>query len=298
MIWYTLRSAWRDWRRNPSITFINLTGLALGLAGCLLVTAYVLDELDYDHFHARASRIVLLQQFDNTPGSGGKFAPDMKARFAQVEQTVRLSKANLLMTTPALARYEPQVFFADSSLFSVFSFKLTLGDPKTALREQYGVVLSETMARQYFPNQNPLGKTLRCGPKTTLHVTGVMAQAPANTHLRPDFLVSYGNANELLGRDVEAALLVEILELDDAGAYLAPGQWMQAALSDSASPRWAPRAPRRRMRRASGTSRSGRRPFHRRSPPRLRRASARRDQQPEPAERERRGDAHHHELHE
>ena len=202
MIWYTLRSAWRDWRRNPSITFINLTGLALGLAGCLLVTAYVLDELDYDYFHANASRIVLLQQFDNTPGSGGKFAPDLKARFAQVEQSVRLSKANLLMTTPALARYEPQVFFADSSLFSVFSFKLTLGDPKTALREQYGVVLSDEIARQYFPNQNPLGKTLRCGPKTTLHVTGVMAQAPANTHLRPDFLVSYGNANELLGRDV------------------------------------------------------------------------------------------------
>ncbi|CCG98231.1 protein of unknown function DUF214 [Fibrella aestuarina BUZ 2] len=202
MIWFTLRSVWRSWRTQLSITMINLIGLALGLAGCLLVTAYVLDEIDYDRFHTNANRIVLLQQFDNAPSSGGQFATDLKSRFATIEQAVRLTRANLLMTTPALARYEPQVFFADSSLFGVFSYRLAVGNPNTALREQYGVVLSDAMARHYFPNQNPLGQLIKCGPKATLHVTGVLAPTPANTHLRPDFLVNYANANELLGFDV------------------------------------------------------------------------------------------------
>jgi putative ABC transport system permease protein len=203
MLFFTLRSIWRGWRAHLSPTLINLTGLALGLAGCLLVTAYVLDELDYDRYHTNADRLVLLQQFESTPTSGGKFATDLKARFAPVEQAVRLTRANLLMASQAFSRYEPNVFFADSSLFSVFSFRLTAGDPRTALRERDGVVLSAELAGQYFPGQNPLGQTLRCGPKATpLHVTGVLAPTPSNTHLRPDLLIGYARANDLVGYDV------------------------------------------------------------------------------------------------
>ncbi len=197
-----LRSAWRNWRTNRTLTVINLTGLALGLAGCMLVTAYVLDELDYDQFHTNANRMVLFQQFENSPASGGQFAADLKARFAQIEQTTRLTRANLLLTSPALARHEPAVYFADSTLFQVFSFRLAAGNPQTALREQDGVVISDKMARAYFPNQNPLGQPLRCGPKTMLRVVGILAPVPANSHLRPDFLLPYSQANVLVGYDV------------------------------------------------------------------------------------------------
>ncbi|HEV7347758.1 ABC transporter permease [Telluribacter sp.] len=198
----TLRNLWR----NPLYSGLNVVGLTLGLTCGLLMTAYVLDELNYDRFHTNADRIVLLQQFEESGVSGGQLATDFKERFAQVEQVVRLKQAAPLLTSPNLSSYEENFFFADSSAFEVFTLPLIQGDPKTALVERYGVVLSETMAQKYFPKQNPLGQTLRYDNKHTLRVTGVMRELPGNSHHKIHFLANYANANELLGWDVTTNL--------------------------------------------------------------------------------------------
>ena len=197
-----LKIAWRNALRNKVSTLINLVGLTLGLACCLLITAYVLDDVSYDRFHQNADRIVLFQQFEGSASSGGKFATDLKSRFAQVTNTVRLTRIKPLLSTRQTAAYEPAFWLADSSFFNVFTLPLAQGNPKTALTEQYGVVLSAAMARKYFANGNPMGQSLRVNNKVTLHVTGVLRDIPANSHLQPDFLANYANANELAGYDV------------------------------------------------------------------------------------------------
>ena len=213
--------AWRNARRNRVPALVNVAGLTLGLTCCLLITAYVLDELSYDRFHEHADRIVLLQQFEGSPGSGGKLAADFKQRFSQVENTVRLLRTQPLVGSRTTSAYEENVVFADSSAFSVFTLPLTLGNPKTALTERYGVVLTERMADKYFPKQNPLGQPLRYNNKQTLHVTGVLRDLPSHSHQKIDFLVNYANANELLGYDVTTNLWG-----GNAWTYLllAPGQ--------------------------------------------------------------------------
>ena len=131
-----LKIAWRNARKNKVSTFVNIVGLTLGLTCCMLITAYVLDEFSYDHFHKNADQIVLFQQFEGTPGSGGKFATDLKSRFAPVTNTARLTRIKPLIAHRQTAGYESQFWFADSSVFNVFTLPLVQGNPRTALTER------------------------------------------------------------------------------------------------------------------------------------------------------------------
>ncbi len=201
-----LKITLRNLFRHKLYSVINLVGLTLGLTCGLLITAYVLDELTYDRFHQNADRIVLLQQFGNSATSGGKLGTDVKQQFAQVEQMVRLKQARPLITYQTVSAYEDNFFFADSTAFDVFTFPLVQGNPRTALTERYGVVISEAMAQKYFPGQNPLGQLIRYDTRHTLHVTGVMRNLPGNSHQHIDFLANYANANELVGYDVTTNL--------------------------------------------------------------------------------------------
>ncbi|MBO0935831.1 ABC transporter permease [Fibrella sp. HMF5335] len=194
--------AWRKAKNHSLATLINVVGLTVGLTCCVLITAYVLDDLAYDRFHKQADRIVLFQQFENSPTSGGKFATDLKNRFTAIKDAVRLTKVKPLVSRQQTAFYESNFWFADSSVFGVFTLPLLEGNERTALAEQYGVVLSETMARKYFGSTNIIGQQLRYNNKTNLHVTGVFQDLPPNSHLKVDFLASYANANELVGNDV------------------------------------------------------------------------------------------------
>ncbi|GAB3314533.1 hypothetical protein GCM10027299_02750 [Larkinella ripae] len=197
-----LKIAWRHAVTHKVTTLINVAGLTLGLTCCFLISAYVWDELAYDRFHQRADRIVLFQQNANSPASGGQFATDLKNRFSQVDEAVRLTRLNPLVTSQQAAFYEPNFWLADSRIFKVFTLPLSKGSPTTALIERYSVVISQTMARKYFGQTNPLGRFLRFNNKVTLHVTGVLGDLPAASHLKIDFLVPYANANELAGYDV------------------------------------------------------------------------------------------------
>jgi len=197
-----LKIALRLFRKQRSYALLNLAGLSLGLTCCLLIALYVQDELGYDRFHPQADRIVLLQQFEGNPSSGGKFATDLKSRFAAVANAVRINQLTALLATPRSSHYESQFFLVDSTVFDVFSVPLLQGNPATALAVRDGLVLSEKAARKYFPNQNPIGQRLRLNNKRDLLVTGVMRDWPGNSHWRPDFLASYARANEFVGYDV------------------------------------------------------------------------------------------------
>ena len=202
MIFTYFKIAVRNLFNNRLYSFINLAGLTIGLVCCLLITLYVQQELQYDRFNANADRIVLLTQFENSPGSGGKLADDMKARFSQVEKAVRLKNTNPLIRFEPTAAYEQNFYFADSTVFSIFSFPLIKGNISNALKEAYGVVISEAMAMKYFGGKDPIGQELTYNNKFRLHVTGIMKNLPATAHLKIDFLANYSNASELLGYDV------------------------------------------------------------------------------------------------
>ena len=198
-----LKSAARNLFKNRLYSLINLSGLMIGFVCVLLISLYVREELSYDRFNTRAGRIYLVQQFENYWGSGGRLVTDLRARFPQVQKTARLKNTNPLIKVGETAYYEPNFYFADSSIFEVFTFPLLKGNAGNALSTHNGVVISEKMALKYFPGVNPIGKEINYEGKYSLQVTGVMRNLPANSQHKIDFLASYAGASQILGWDID-----------------------------------------------------------------------------------------------
>ena len=191
--------ALRNLKKHKGYTFINITGLAVGLACCLLIVLFVRDELSYDRYHDNADQIyritldaLLGEQAINGPISPAPMAQALVNDFPEVVQATRF----FTFRNKPLVRYqdnqfvEERFFYGDSTFFEVFTFPLLLGDPETALVEPNTVVLTESMALKYFGQQDPLGQTLRLNERTDYEVTGVMADVPTNSHFHFDFLGS------------------------------------------------------------------------------------------------------------
>lgn len=182
----------RNLRRHPGYTFINVLGLAMGVAACLLIGLWVQDELSYDRFHENADRTYrVLREFDipdlrstieYTPSA---LAPTVVDNVAAIEMAVRVSQASPVVQRGTKQFVEPNFIRADDGFFDLFSFEMVRGDE--ALDRPGTLVLSEAMATKYFPEGDPVGQTLRVGDDD-LEVTGVMANVPANSHLQFDFV--------------------------------------------------------------------------------------------------------------
>jgi putative ABC transport system permease protein len=195
-----LKIALRTLRKHVGFTAINVFGLAIGLACCLLLILYVLNELSFDRFHAHADRIYRVNTDIKFGSNDMRFAvspdpvgPTLLKDYPQVENFVRLHQRGTWLvrrvgTTNNLR--EENITFADSTLFDVFSFPLVSGDPKTALTEPNTVVISETAARRHFGTQNPLGQSLVFDNKRTFKVTGVMRDLPLNSHFQTHFFLA------------------------------------------------------------------------------------------------------------
>jgi putative ABC transport system permease protein len=200
-----IKIAWRNLLRNKVFSFINITGLALGMATCLLIGLYVYHELSYDRFHAKADRIVRVTFRANMNGNKINEAHVMPPTaqsllhdYPEVLEATRLRHAGELLLKKGndLVR-ENAVAFADANFFDVFSFPLVNGNPKTALLRPNTVVITEKMARKYFGDANPIGKTLSPkGSKQALQITGVMADFPDNSHVHFDFLMAMAGLDE------------------------------------------------------------------------------------------------------
>jgi putative ABC transport system permease protein len=198
-----LKIAWRTLRKQQGFSFINIFGLAVGLACCMLIMLYVLDELSYDRYNEKADRIYRVQSDIKFGGNDMHFAvspdpigPTLKKDYPQVEQFVRLHHRgtwSVKRTGEPTNLREDNITFADSTLFDVFTLPLISGNPKRALAEPNSVVISESAAKRHFGAQNPMGQPLIFDNNRTFKVTGVMRDMPTNSHFRSDFFISMLN---------------------------------------------------------------------------------------------------------
>ncbi|MFB3133108.1 MAG: ABC transporter permease, partial [Rhodothermales bacterium] len=189
-----LTVAWRHLRSGKAATFINVAGLALGMASCLLILLYVQDELRYDRFHEKSDRIFRLTQRD-VAVTPAPLAPALAEAYPSVEDYVHVmpSLGDVLIKDTGQNRYyEKRFYWADSTLFDVFSFPLLQGDPRHALAQSGSLVITEAIAQKYFGAADPMGQTLifDIGIEVELQITGVMQNPPHHSHFRPDFLAS------------------------------------------------------------------------------------------------------------
>ena len=204
MIKNYLKIAFRNLWSNKGFSAINIAGLAIGLATCLLMLFYVTDELSYDKFNEKANRIY---RVDGDIKFGGNHfvlavAPDpmglaLKKDFPQVEQYVRFrGYGGMLVKKGTQNINEERVIYADSTLFDVFTLPMIQGDPKTALAEPNSVVITETTARKYFNSTDVVGKSLVVNDTTNFKVTGVIKNIPSQSHFNFDFFVSLSSNDE------------------------------------------------------------------------------------------------------
>ena len=199
MIANYLKVAIRNLLRNKLFSTINILGLAIGMACCMLILLYVQDELSYDRHHKNADRIFRLADEVRVSGKTHRVAvtpfqmgPALVQDYPMVVDAVRFFRdigEKTLVETGEEYFYEPGVMFTDSNVFRVFDFPLNNGDPKTALREPYSIVLSAAMAQKYFGDDDPMGRPLSVDRKL-YKVTGILEEPTYNTHLQFDFLAT------------------------------------------------------------------------------------------------------------
>jgi putative ABC transport system permease protein len=189
----------RNFRRQKAYSLINITGLAIGMACCILILSYVHSELSYDKYHTNADRIYRLIVKGSISGREVNFAstnnppgPYFVQEYPEVENAVRFRRRyRTVVKVEDRTFIERGIFWADASVFDVFSFPLVRGDSSTALKNPYTAVITESTALKYFGNDDPIGKTLRFDDQADYTVTGVMKDVPANSHFTFDMLLSF-----------------------------------------------------------------------------------------------------------
>lgn len=208
MIKNYLLVAFRNISKNKAFSFINVFGLAVGMAACLLILQYVVFELSYDNFHTKKDRIYRVTQdrFNNgklsTQWAGGAFAPGnaFKANFPEVEDFVKVVGNGEILAVYKDQKIKLQkTYFAGKSFFNIFSYPLISGDPKTVLQDVNSAVITETAAKKLFGTENAVGKTFTFNDNNPLKVSGVMKDFPENTHLKADMLISYSTLMKYVG---------------------------------------------------------------------------------------------------
>ena len=200
-----LKSTLRSIKRHKGYAFINIAGLAIGMACCILILMYITTELRYDRYHENADRIFRLGLDANmggttvvTPISNVPSAPTLIQGYPEVLNAVRIRTVS-----KRAMQYEDKIFFensilyVDSAVFQVFTFPMIKGDPTTALKPAYSIVLTEETARRYFGNKNPMGKILKYNNQYDFTVTGVIENVPHNSHFTFDMLCSYETLYDL-----------------------------------------------------------------------------------------------------
>ena len=194
-----IKIAIRNLWRHKVFSLINILGLAVGMTACFLIFLYVSFELSYDSFHSKADRIFRVVADIKTPtevinASGPSWAvpANAKSEFPEIESFVRISGGdNVLVRKGNIKFQEENTMWADSSFFKIFDFKLLKGDPETALRDPSSIVFTETTAKKYFGNADPMGQTLLLtGDALPAKVTGVMKDIPENSQIKGDMILS------------------------------------------------------------------------------------------------------------
>ena len=212
-----LKISWRNLIQNKVYSFINITGLAIGLAACMLIVLYVGHEYSYDRFHKNAERIFsvkskiklgndslyLTQLPYTTPVELQQTEPSVEA-FLRVRQEREAIIQN--NQEPSLKFAENKFFFADANFFTFFSFKLQRGNKDQVLQNPFSVVISQNIAKKYFGEKDPVGKTIRYNNTYDFIVTGVAGKIPSNSSIEFDFITSISSLYSIAAKDSGQAM--------------------------------------------------------------------------------------------
>jgi putative ABC transport system permease protein len=210
MIEHYIKTSFRNFRRYKGYTLINISGLAIGIATCLIIFTYLSFELSYDKFNKDYDDVYRVfvkgrfsQDFFDAAVSMPALEPQLKMDFPEVKAATRVDKymKDALIAHEDKKFYEEGLYFVDSAFFEVFSFDMISGNPQTALQEINSVVLTETLAKKYFADEDPFGKMLRLNDQVNLKVTGVIRDIPANSHMKFTMLGSNSTVDGRLNRD-------------------------------------------------------------------------------------------------
>ncbi|MFO7671499.1 MAG: FtsX-like permease family protein [Bacteroidales bacterium] len=196
-----IRVTIRSISRNKAFNAINIAGLAIGLASAIFIILYIVSETSYDKFHERSADIYRLYLEGKMAGeeftgawNSPIFGPTFHEEIPEIENYCRFwTQNNLLMwVDPANKYLENNMLYVDSSFFEIFSLNLLEGNPSTCLDEPNTIVLAKSKVNQYFPEGDPIGKSIAMNDDSTLfRVTGVVEDAPRTSHFYYDFLISY-----------------------------------------------------------------------------------------------------------
>jgi putative ABC transport system permease protein len=207
--------ALRNLFRNRISSLVNILGLAIGMAAFILIIQYVRFELSYDNFHEKQNVIYRIQQdrYDkgkiSTQWAAGCSAVGqaLYENFEEVENFTRFQRINGVFTYGNKKFREEEIYLADTSFFEIFSFRMLSGDPGTALFNPMEMVVSQSTARKYFGDQDPIGESLRFNGGPEFKITGVFENIPGNSHLKPEIIVSWATLVQFQGPELNTAWL-------------------------------------------------------------------------------------------
>ncbi|MFK5857138.1 MAG: ABC transporter permease, partial [Bacteroidota bacterium] len=204
MLKVILKSALRNLMKNKFYSMINIVGLAIGITACILIMLYVQSELSYDTFHEKADRIyrvnltgVFNDDDFNHPITSAPLAKAMQNEIPEIEEAVRLTFAEPVIRHNEDVFNEKKWCFADANFFKIFSTTFIKGNPENALSQPNSVVLTESTAKRYFGEDNPIGQSITWESNRDYKVTGVIKDYPENSHIKFNFLAS------IKGQDID-----------------------------------------------------------------------------------------------
>ncbi|HEY0245719.1 MAG TPA: ABC transporter permease, partial [Mucilaginibacter sp.] len=204
MIKNYIKTAFRTLTKNKGFTAINVLGLALGLATCMLIVFYVADELSYDRFNVNADRIFRVNNDIKFGGNENSYAQSpapmaatLKSDFPEVEQVVRFrGQGGYKVKKGSQNIQEHRVIYTDPSVFSVFTLPMISGNPNKALTETHSVVITERIAQKYFNTTQAVGRVLIFNDSVLYKITGVIKNIPAQSHFNFDFFIAMTGLKE------------------------------------------------------------------------------------------------------
>jgi putative ABC transport system permease protein len=197
------KTAFRNLRKHKLYSAINIFGLTVGLAACLLIGVYINHELNYDKFNVNADRIVRAtmeyknsETVNKTATTGTKPGPQFKRTFPSIQEYARTFITHRVIKNGDKVFDEPDVLYADQPFFKIFSFPIIEGNAATALDAPDKIVVTKSMAKKYFGNDDPINKTLSIGDKD-FRVSAVCEDVPQNSQIKFDCATQFSNLNNV-----------------------------------------------------------------------------------------------------
>jgi len=207
-----LKTALRNIKRNALFSFIAILGLAIGMAACLLILHYVNFEKSYDRFYRDSERIYRLR-YERTSDLGQKVqfasccppaADVIRGSYPEVEEIARIFRYRAVVSPKDqdIQFREERMYFAESEFFNIFDLTFIAGNPSDRLSKANNAFMSQSTAKKYFGEKDPVGQTITVDGKTDYTITGIFKDVPSNSHLKSDILLSYQNLLLIYGPEV------------------------------------------------------------------------------------------------